>query len=87
MPNSPRGFGIIAQWFIQKEEYIYELSSMITKTSQPDIQSNLSIIYPHHWQNQGSKERLFFGPLKFVNHICDGPNITVSLQNFTIYLI
>ena len=86
MPNGPRGFGIIAQRFIQEGEYIYELPGMIAKTSQPNIQSKLSIMLPHRRQNQGSEERVFFGPLRFVNHICKGPNIMVSLQIFTIYL-
>ena len=86
MPNGPRGFGIVARRFIQKGEYIYELPGMIAKTSQPNIQSNLSIMLPHPRQNQGSEARVFFGPLRFVNHICDGPNITVSWQSFTIRL-
>ena len=79
-PNSPRGFGIIARRFIYEGEYIYELPGMIAKTSRPDIQSNLSIMIPHRRQNQGSEERVFFGPLRFVNHICEEPNIMVSLQ-------
>jgi hypothetical protein len=86
MPNGPRGFGIVARRFIQEGEYIYELPGMIAKTSRPNIQSKLSIMLPHRRQNQGSEERVFFGPLRFVNHICKGPNITVSLQIFTIYL-
>lgn len=86
IPNGPRGFGIIARRFIQEGEYIYELPGMIAKTSRPNIQSTLSIIIPHHRQNQGSEERVLFGPLRFVNHICKGSNITVSLQILTIHL-
>ena len=77
-PHGPRGFGIIAQRSIQKNEYIYELPGMIAKTSRPSIQSNLSIIIPHHRQRQGTEERVFFGPLRFVNHMCKEYNIMVS---------
>jgi len=86
-PNGPRGFGITARRFIQKGEYLYELPGMIAKTSRPNIQSNLSIIIPHHRQQQGSEERVLFGPLRFVNHVCEGSNITASLQFFSIHLI
>jgi len=76
--GGPRGFGIIARRAIQKNEYIYELPGMIAKTSRPSIQSKLSIIIPHHRQRQGTEERVFFGPLRFVNHLCEGYNIMVS---------
>jgi len=79
-PGGPRGFGIISRRFIQKNEYIYELPGMIAKSSRPSIQSKLSIIVPHHGQKQGKEERVLFGPLRFVNHICEGYNITASLQ-------
>ena len=77
-PNGPRGFGIVARRFLHKEEYIYELPGMIAKTSVPKIESMLSKIIPHTVQKQGSEERVFFGPLRFVNHQCEGYNVSVS---------
>lgn len=77
-PGGPRGFGIVARRFLHKDEYIYELPGMIAKSSVPKIQSMLSKIIPHHVQNQGSEERVLFGPLRFVNHQCEGYNVSVS---------
>lgn len=79
-PNGIRGFGIVATRLIQENEYIYELPGMIAKSSRPDIQSMLSIIVPHPRQKEMIEERVLFGPLRFVNHICQGYNIMVSLQ-------
>ena len=77
-PSGSRGFGIIARRPIQNKEYIYELPGMIAKSARPSIQSKLSIIIPHHSQKQGKEERVFFGPLRFVNHLCEGFNVMVS---------
>ena len=77
-PDSLLGFGIVAQRPIQENEYIYELPEMITKTARPSIQSNLSVIIPHHCQKQGTEPQVLFGPLIFVNHLCEGYNIMVS---------
>ena len=85
-PNGPRGFGITARRFIQKGEYLYELPGMIAKTSRPNIQSNLSVIIPHTRQEQGSEGRVLFGPLRFVNHLCEGSNVTASLQFFLVFI-
>jgi len=76
--DGSRGFGILAQRTIQENEYIYELPGMIAKSARPSIQSNLSIIIPHHCQKQGTEERVFFGPLRFVNHLCLGYNVMAS---------
>jgi hypothetical protein len=54
--SGQRGFGIVAQRFIQKGEYLFELPGLITKTSAPSFQSKLSMIIPHHRQKQGSEE-------------------------------
>src|SRR6266700_3081047 len=51
---------------------------IIAKPACPSIQSKLSVIIPHHCQRQGTEERVFFGPLRFVNHLCKGYNIVVS---------
>ena len=77
-PRGPRGFGIVARRPIQKNEYIYELPGMIAKSARPHIQSKLSVIIPHHSQKQGKEERVFFGPLRFVNHMCEEYNVSVS---------
>ena len=73
-----RGFGIVAKRFIKEGEYIFELPGMIAKTSTPYLQTQLSLIIPHRCQKQGTKERVLFGPLRFVNHICKESNVTVS---------
>jgi len=72
-----RGFGIIATRAIQQNELIYELPGMIASSARPAIQSSLSIIIPHRCQEQGTEERVLFGPLRFVNHMCNGSNIMV----------
>lgn len=77
-PDGPRGFGIVARRPIQENEYIYELPGMIAKSARPNIQSKLSVIVPHHSQKQGKGERVFFGPLRFVNHQCEGYSVVVS---------
>lgn len=76
--DGERGFGIVAKRFIKEGEYIFELPGMIAKTSAPSLQTQLSMIIPHRRQKQGTTARVLFGPLRFVNHICKGFNVTVS---------
>lgn len=64
---------------LDKGEYIHELiglhaSDNITKHTE------LSAIYPHPTHEGVSESRVFYGPIRFLNHACDTYNVEASIS-------
>jgi hypothetical protein len=79
-----KGFGIFAQKDIVAGEIIYELPGLVAIDATEE-HSHLSSIIPHPEQGLGSNSRVFFGPIRFINHRCHLFNVGVS--GFSLYWI
>jgi hypothetical protein len=76
-----KGFGIQASRNIGKGELIYELIGLMAIDSVTS-NSGLSEIHPHKTQvgrkRDRANPRVLVGPLRYVNHVCKGSNVSVS---------
>jgi len=83
-PNKNIGFAIHARRSIVKDEMIPELIGMMPMDNKTP-HTNLSSIQPHIAQNQHHRsERVLFGPIRFINHLCINFNAEVSIPVFLI---
>ncbi|KAF8970779.1 hypothetical protein BDZ97DRAFT_1651914 [Flammula alnicola] len=73
-PERITGFAIHANRMIKKGEQIYELVGLMPKDNKTK-HSELSCVKPNPSQNQSPRvERVLFGPIRFINHVCEIPN-------------
>jgi hypothetical protein len=72
-----KGFGVFAHKDIFAGEIIYELPGLVA-VDPTEEHSHLSAIVPHPGQRLGSRSRIFFGPIRFINHRCHLFNVGVS---------
>ena len=83
-PSKNIGFAIHARRLIRKGEAIPELIGMMPMDNDTP-HTNLSSIQPHFSQNQDHRsERVLFGPIRFINHLCINFNAEVSFPFFLI---
>lgn len=69
------GFGVQATRDIVKGEYVYELSGLLAIDNDTP-HTRLSETTP--FGNSSEEQRVFFGPIRFVNHQCIDFNAEVS---------
>lgn len=69
--------GVKASRSFGKGEYIYELVGHIPIDSLAE-HTELSVIEPHVDQGEVLERRVFFGPIRFINHHCKLYNVQVS---------
>lgn len=75
-----RGFAIHAAKAIEKGHAIHELIGLMPKDGKAK-HSEVSSVKPSVYHNQSTRvERVLFGPIRFLNHICSTPNTEVISQ-------
>jgi hypothetical protein len=75
MKDNSLGFGIKAMRAINKEDYVYELAGLLAIDNDTP-HTHLSETTPFGGSSQDI--RVFFGPIRFVNHECVNFNAEVS---------
>ena len=79
-PQESLGFAIHATAAITTGSEIRELAGLMPKDGRAK-HSEVSCIRPSSEHNQSSRvQRVLFGPIRFINHICDKPNAEVSYK-------
>jgi hypothetical protein len=76
MNDGHMGFGVRATKDIVKGEYVYELSGLLAIDNDTP-HTHLSETTP--FGDSSQDVRVFFGPIRFVNHRCINFNAEVSL--------
>jgi hypothetical protein len=75
--DSRREFGVKATRAFRTGEYIYELAGLVPTENLAE-HTNLSLVVPHVDQGEVLEPRVFFGPIRFINHHCVSYNVQVS---------
>lgn len=79
-PAGTLGFAVHAATNMAKGHEIRELAGLMPKDGRAK-HSEVSRIRPASDQNQsGRVERVLFGPIRFINHVCETPNAEVSCK-------
>lgn len=79
-PTKTLGFAIRAATDIAKGTELRELAGLMPKDGRAK-HSEVSCIRPSSEHNQSSRvQRILFGPIRFLNHICDNPNAEVQFK-------
>jgi hypothetical protein len=79
MKDNSLGFGVKAMRAINKGDYVYELAGLLA-TDNDTPHTHLSETTPFGASSQDI--RVFFGPIRFVNHECIDFNAEVSKFNY-----